>query len=98
MDIQLVHVRTAELADDLAHQPVLHGAELTFDTAGHIESGSSPLGEREIRIRELRSDRHDKNVARERAMPYDDAWTHFVAAQIRERNRQENDVMKRAVH
>ena len=82
-----------EVADDFENERRFHRGQLRFDSAGDVQAGGLPVGEGEFGVGELRGERDDEEVAGKAAEADDDGGPHFAAAQVRERNGQQDQVI-----
>jgi hypothetical protein len=60
--VERVKVRTSYLPNHLEHQFSFNRGDLSLDPTGHVQPGSAPTGEREVRVGELRRNRDQKQV------------------------------------
>jgi len=82
-----------EVADDFENERGFNRGQLRFDSAGDVQAGGLPVGEGESGVGELRGERDDEEVAGKAAEADDDGGSHFAAAQVRERNGQQDQVI-----
>ena len=98
MNVESHVVPVCDMADNFYDKRRFYRGDLGLDPARHVESRRLPVGEREISAIKLRCQRNKKGIARMTAKADQDGWPDFAAAQIRERDRQQDDVIARAIH
>ena len=93
MRVERGGVGGGEVADAFENERRFHRGQLRFDAAGDVQAGGLPVGEGEVGVGELRGERDDEEVAGKAAEADDDGGPHFAAAQVRERNGQQDQVI-----
>ncbi len=89
--VKQLPVGGTKLADDFDGQPVFHSGDLRFDAAGDVQAGFAPLLEEEVCVCELRGDWNEEKVGT--VVANDNSRSNLAARQVRERDRQENDII-----
>lgn len=92
MGIQAVLVLRRDSSDHPPDELLLHSAYLAFDSTGHVQSSAAPVGEFEVRVRQLGCDRDNEQIARKAAQTNDDCRPNLIAIEIGKRNRQQNNI------
>lgn len=85
-------------SDDFPHQTGLHGCQLPLDRARNIQATPLPILDSDFAIAEVGCDRHQKQISKPWPKSDHHGRPHLRAAQIRERNRQKDHIIFRAVH
>ena len=89
--VKRLAVSSRERADYFNDQSFFHGGDLSFDAGRHVQSRRTPFLDRKVRIGKHRGNRNEKQIRSVAAN--DDGGSNLAAFQIRERDRQENDVI-----
>jgi hypothetical protein len=89
--IEGLSVSGGKRPDDLDHQPCFHRGDLSFDSRGDVQARRAPLLDGNVRVGQYRGNRDEKKIGT--VLANDDGRADLAACQIRERNRQEDDVI-----
>jgi hypothetical protein len=85
-------------AHGLENQALLDRGDLRLDTARHVQARHPPISESQIHIPKLRRNRNHEEIPRVTAVTDDDSRTNLAAAQVGERDRQEDNLISREAH
>lgn len=89
--VESLTVSGSERADDLYDQSFFHCGDLSLDAGWDVQSSRAPFLDWKVRVGKHRGNGNEKQIRSIAANDYGRAY--LAAGQVRERNRQENDVI-----